>query len=318
MKRVLWIIVLAAAILAGHEAAKFKYEFTETLSLMDRDSEMDLGEVDVQKDKLASSEEITNILLVGADKREYWSEKGRSDSVMVATLDMKHKELKLTSLMRDMYVTIPGYENAKFNAAYSYGGISLLYQTIAENFGIKLDGYVIVDFAAFKEVVNTIGGVEIELTEEECEYLLQTYAGKNSSIDRLKPGTNKMNGTQALAYTRIRRIGPGDFGRTQRQRNVLNAVFKEAKGMSFKELKVLAEKILPCVTTDITNDEVLSYLMTVVMMGTTELEQFRIPLDDGYTQDRINGQAVLIVDWEKNRSALHKFIFEENNPLTNE
>lgn len=313
MKRVLWIIIFAAAILAGHETAKIKYQFTETLSLMDRGSEMDLGDVEIDDENLVSEDKIINILLVGADKREYWSQKGRSDSVMIATLDMKHKELKLTSLMRDMYVTIPGYENAKFNAAYSYGGISLLYQTIAENFGIKLDGYMIVDFAAFKNVINEIGGVSVDLTEAECNYLLQTYAGKKTSILDLKPGVNKMNGTQALAYTRIRQDAKGDFGRTQRQRNVLNAVFKEAKTMSISELKGLAKEVLPCVTSDLTNDEIVSYMMSVVMMGTTEIKQQRIPIDDGYTQDRINGQAVLVVDWEANRAALQNFIFESSN-----
>ncbi|MFA9462791.1 MAG: LCP family protein [Velocimicrobium sp.] len=313
MKRVLWIIVFAAAILVGHETAKMKYQLNETLSLMDRDSEMDLGEVDVKEDDLVSEDKIVNILLVGADKREYWSQKGRSDSVMIATLDTKHKELKLTSLMRDMYVTIPGYANAKFNAAYSYGGISLLYQTIAENFGIKLDGYVIVDFAAFKNVINTIGGVEINLTENECNYLLNTYSNKKTSILKLQPGLNMMNGTQALAYTRIRQDAKGDFGRTQRQRNVLNAVFKEAKSMSLTQLKGLAEDVLPCVVTDITNKEVISYLMSVIMMGTTDIEQLRVPIDNGYTQDRINGQAVLVVDWDVNRAALQKFIFESNN-----
>ena len=102
MKRVLWIIIFAAAILGGHEAAKMKYQITETLSLMDRDSEMDLSDVEVSDDNLLSQDKVVNILLVGADKREYWSQKGRSDSVMIATIDMKNKELKLTSLMRDM------------------------------------------------------------------------------------------------------------------------------------------------------------------------------------------------------------------------
>lgn len=313
MKRVLWIIILAATVFAGHAAAKLTYQLNDTLSLIDRETELDLDEVEVTGDNLASVDKIVNLLLVGADKRESWSEKGRSDSVMIATLDMKHKELKLTSLMRDMYVTIPGYENAKFNAAYSYGGISLLYQTIAENFGIKMDGYVIVDFAAFKDVINTIGGVEIELSEEECAYLLETYAEKKSSISKLKPGKNQMNGTQALAYTRIRQVGQGDFGRTQRQRNVLEAVFHEAKAMSFSELNNLAKEVFPCVKSDLTNDELLSYLMSVIMMGTTEIKQMRIPIDNGYTQDRINNQAVLIVDWELNRGELQKFIFESNN-----
>lgn len=313
MKRILWVLLFVVAAFTGHVAARVSYEVNQTLSLMDRDSEMDLSEVVVEEDKLLSEKQIVNILLIGADKREYWSEKGRSDSVMIATLDGKHKELKLTSLMRDMYVTIPGHDNAKFNAAYSYGGVSLVYQTIAENFGIKLDGYVIVDFAAFKNVINAIGGVEIELSDAECEYLLKTYANKKTSVNKLVPGINKMNGTQALAYSRIRQVGHDDFERTHRQRKVLEAIFKEAKGMSISELQNMAKEILPCVVTDITNEEVLSYMMSVVMMGTTEIQQMRIPVDDGYSQDRINNQAVLIVDWEKNRKALTDFIFESND-----
>lgn len=314
MKQVLWILVFGAALLAGHGVARVQYEITETLSLMDRESEMDLNDVEVGD--LASEDKIINILLVGADKRESWSQAGRSDSVMIATMDLKHKELKLTSLMRDMYVSIPGHGETRFNAAYSYGGVSLLYQTIAENFGIKLDGYAVVDFAAFKNVINTIGGVEVELTQAEYNYLITAYANKKTSVNKVKPGKNIMNGTQALAYTRIRQDNQGDFGRTQRQRNVLNAIFKEAKSMSLSELKNLAKEVLPCVVTDVTNEEVFSYLMSVIMMGTTEIQQLRIPVDNGYTQQRINNQAVLVLDWDMNKEALQNFIFQSNT-LTN-
>lgn len=312
MKRFLMVTLFLAAILCGYGVARVQYEIDATLNLMDRTSEMTLSEVNVDGKKLVSEDKIINILLVGADKRESWKEAGRSDSVMIATLDMKHKELKLTSLMRDMYVAIPGYEDTKFNAAYSYGGISLLYQTIAENFGIRLDGYVIVDFAAFKDVINTMGGVDIELTEAEYQYLVTAYAHNNNSVKKVKPGRNKLNGTQALAYTRIRQDAQGDFGRTQRQRNVLQAIFKEAKSMSISELKKLAESVLPNVVTDVSNNQIYSYMTAVIMMGTTEIKQMRIPVDNGYYQDRIHNQAVLVVDWEINREALRNFIFESN------
>lgn len=315
MKQVLWILVFGAALLAGHGVARVQYEITETLSLMDRESEMDLNDVEVGD--LASEDKIINILLVGADKRESWSQAGRSDSVMIATMDLKHKELKLTSLMRDMYVSIPGYGETRFNAAYSYGGVSLLYQTIAQNFGIKLDGYVVVDFKAFKEVINTIGGVEVELTDAEYKYLTTAYAHKKTSVNNVKPGKNIMNGTQALAYTRIRQDAHGDFGRTQRQRNVLQAIFKEAKTMSLTELKSLADQVLQQVATDVSNEEVISYLMSVFMMGTTEIQQLRIPVDNSYTQQRINNQAVLVLDFEMNKEAVHNFIFQSNT-LTNQ
>lgn len=311
MKKILWMFLFALAAFAGHEAAKLQYQVTETLNLLDRSSGIDLSDVEAGVD-LVSDDKIINILLVGADKREYWSEAGRSDSVMIATMDTRHKKLKLTSLMRDMYVTIPGHGETRFNAAYSYGGIELLYQTIAANFGIQMDGYVIVDFAAFKKVINSIGGVDVELTQAEYEYLMQKYAGKESITKGLVPGENRMNGSQALAYSRIRQDNQGDFGRTQRQRNIMSSVFKKAKSQSFGELKDLAAAVIPNnVVTDLTNQEIISYMMTVVTMGVTEFEQLRIPIDGAYTQQRINNQAVLVLDWDQNKRALNQFIFGE-------
>lgn len=301
------------SIVVGHFAGRVAYEYNHSLSLLNRESGVDLSDVDVNETNLVSENKIINILLVGADKRKAWKEAGRSDSVMIATMDLKHKQLKLTSLMRDMYVKIPGHGENRFNAAYSFGGVSLLYQTIAENFGIKLDGYVVVDFAAFKEVINTIGGVEIELTDAEYQYLVKAYANKDDSAKYVKPGLNLMNGNQALAYTRIRQDAKADFGRTQRQRNVLQSIFTKVKGMSIGELKDLMNKILPSIVTDLTNDEITSYLLSVVMMGTTKFEQMRIPVDNSFQDAKIRGMAVLVLDFQKNQEALRNFIFEDAN-----
>ena len=250
---------------------------------------------------------IINILLVGSDKRATWTQTGRSDSAMIATLDLKHKKLKLTSLMRDMYLTIPGYGENRFNAAYSFGGVSLMYETIASNFGIRLDGYAVVDFSAFKKVINTIGGVKITLTDEEHQYLTTAY--KRGSVLDLQPGTNVMNGEQALAYTRIRQDAQGDFGRTERQRKVLQAIFTEAKSMSLAELISLAEELMPYISTDLTNDQIMSYMQSVLMLGTTQIDQMRIPIDNSYEQRRINNMAVLVPDMETNVNALQDFIY---------
>lgn len=311
--RIIIGFMIVLSIVVGHFAGRVVYEYNHSLSLLNRESGIDLSDVDVDQSKLASENKIINILLVGADKRKAWKEAGRSDSVMIATLDLKHKQLKLTSLMRDMYVQIPGHGENRFNAAYSYGGITLLYQTIAENLGIKLDGYVVVDFAAFKQVINKIGGVEIELTDAEYQYLVKAYAKKNDSAKHVKPGLNLMNGEQALAYTRIRQDAKADFGRTQRQRNVLQSIFTKAKGMSIGELKDLANKLLPSIVTDLSNGEITSYLLSVIMMGTTEFEQLRIPVDNSFQNQKIRGMAVLVLDLQKNRDALQNFIFQEVN-----
>ncbi|BBF44016.1 cell envelope-related transcriptional attenuator [Lachnospiraceae bacterium KM106-2] len=282
-------------------------KLNNTLNIVTRDTVNDLSNVDLNDVDVVSDDQIINILLIGSDKRENWTQAGRSDSVMIATLDAKNKKLKLTSLMRDMYVDIPGYEKNRFNAAYSFGGVSLLYQTIATNFGIKLDGYVLVDFDAFKKVIKQLGGVKITLTDAEWKYLTTAY--KKGSVTKLKQGTNLMNGAQALAYTRIRQDKAGDFGRTQRQRVVLQSIFEKAKTLSLNESLELAREVLSYISTDLTNDEIYSYIKTVLLMGTTDIDQFRIPVDNSYQSQRISGMSVLIPDLEVNKQELQNFIF---------
>lgn len=310
MKRFLLVLAFLLAIIAGVGVARVQYEIDSTLNKIDRESAINLSDAVEKEDELTKDEKIVNILLIGADKRESWSESGRSDTVMIATLDMKHKQLKLTSLMRDMWVNIPGHGEHKFNAAYSYGGVSLLYQTIAENFGLKLDGYAVVDFKAFKDVINAMGGVEVELTQAEYDYLMEAYKRHPEVIKNLAPGKNKMSGNQALAYSRIRQVGRSDFRRTERQRAVIQAMFTRVKGMSIGEIKKLAEKMLPNIVTDLSNEQIYSYMFSVLMMGTTEIQQFRIPTDDAHTPEWIGKEQVLVIDLPANIAALNQFIFE--------
>lgn len=302
-----FIFLLLLSATTGFLLAEAKIRVYGVLDGLNRESGESLASVDLDNIDLVEDDRIINILLVGSDKRATWTQTGRSDSAMIATLDLKHKRLKLTSLMRDMYLTIPGYGENRFNAAYSFGGVSLMYETIASNFGIRLDGYAIVDFSAFKKVINTIGGVKITLTDEEYQYLTTAY--KKGSVLDLQPGTNIMNGTQALAYTRIRQDAQGDFGRTERQRKVLQAIFTEAKSMSLSELITLAEELMPCVSTDLTNDQIMYYMQSVLMLGTTEIDQMRIPVDNSYQQQRIDNMAVLVPDMETNVNALQDFIY---------
>ena len=307
LKRVGMIAMFLVAVLVGNTVGRWHSQVNQVLNQRNS-AEVDLEEVKIDESLLDSDSEIVNILLIGADKRESWSESGRSDSTMVATLDMKHKRLKLTSLMRDMYIEIPNHGTNKFNAAYSYGGVSLLYQTIAYNFDLKLDGYVLVDFSAFKHVIKKLGGVNIELTEAEANYLIKAY--KHGTETKVKPGMNKLNGAQALAYTRIRQDSQADFGRTARQRKVLQSIFTKIKTKSYSQLVELAKEIMPYITTDLTNEEIFSYMSSIVMMGTTELDQKRIPVDNSFSSERINNMAVLVPDLAVNKRELQEFIFE--------
>lgn len=314
-KNIGFVVMCMVAIVIGGMLGRVKAQMNEILNQRNQAS-IDLNEVTIDESTLDSDSEIVNLLLIGADKREDWSEEGRSDCVMVATIDKKHKRLKLTSLMRDMYVEIPNHGSAKFNAAYSYGGVSLLYQTIAYNFDLKLDGYVLVDFAAFIKAINKVGGVDVELTEAEAHYLQTAY--HHPPVTQVKVGMQTLNGKQALAYSRIRQDAAADFGRTARQRTVIQALFTKAKTKSYTQLVDLAGTVMPYITTDLSNEEIFGYMSDVIRMGTTTIDQKRIPVDNSYVQQRINTQCVLAPDLTVNKKELQDFIFRYKGEETPE
>lgn len=314
LKKILFIIALVLSTLGGCYVGKV----SESLDLMNRTSGDSLSNVDLGNIQVTEQTGVTNILLIGSDSRsELGSEKyGRSDTTMIATIDNNHKCLKLTSLMRDMNVDIPGYGKHKFNASYAYGGPELLYKTIAQNFGIRLDGYAEVDFQAFKDMVNEIGGVEVELTSEEAQYLNTTNYINGKKNRNVKAGWNTMNGAQALGYCRVRKVANingtnNDQGRTERQRMVMSAVFAKIKTMPMSKWQDVIDAILPNVTTDISNKEILNYATTVVMMGTTEVHPCQIPVEGHYTDGSSPTDGdILEIDLQENKDLLHEFIFD--------
>lgn len=328
--KVFLVLGLIFSVSIGSLAATVVHKSDSMLGLINYDSKDSLNGMDLSQYQLDKDTEVVNILLVGADKNLDEQDKAgaerRSDSMMIATLDIKHSKLKITSLMRDMYVEIPGYGSNKLNAAYSFGGIKLLYETIAENFGIKMDGYAEVNFDAFVNIIDQIGGIEATLTESEATNLNNTNYIKRKKYRNLKVGKQTLNGYQALGYCRIRHgkrqadghypgvytaSGKGDdYGRTERQRLTIQAILTKVKTMAPGDLLKLAEVVLPNVKTDVSKKEIYTYLMTVVQMGTTELHQYALPIEGGYTSQTINGQDCLVPDIEANKAALKKFIFK--------
>lgn len=258
-------------------------------------------------------QKVVNILLVGEEAINDGA-LGRSDSMMVATLNTVEKSIKLTSLMRDMYVTIPGYKNNKLNAAYHNGGGVLLAETIEQNFGIEIDGYVRVNFEAFEKIIDELGGVEITLTADEAHYLQTTnYISKKSNRNVVE-GKQILNGNQALGYCRVRyktasNGEANDFGRTYRQRTVLKAIFDKYKNQNVVNMVSIASEMLSYVKTNLTKAEIISYLTTAASFGTLELETFRVPLDNTYNGTKIDGKSVLVVDFDANKQALREFIY---------
>ena len=328
-KKIVFGILLTMSALAGFLVAKAQVTFFDSLDNVHRDYDTVLENVDLSGIHVNSDDDIINILVIGNDyrKEKNYSASGLTDTMIIATMDLKHGTLKTTSLMRDCYVEIPGHGYNKLNAANSFGGIELLYKTIATNFNIELDGYVEVGFSAFTEAVDAVGGVEVELTESEAQYLNTTNYIRKKKYRNVKVGKQTLNGAQALGYCRIRKKGTtvsglrDDYGRTWRQRTVINAVFDKVKSLPMTEWLNIANKLLKHVTTDLTNDKIISYVTDVVTMGTTKIYQLQIPINGYYRGSQSGefsvGSCLVMTDGTNstlsttaNAEALKQFVFD--------
>ena len=250
------------------------------------------------------TENIVNILLVGVDRRK--NEPTRSDTMILCTFNKTQGTITLTSFMRDMYLKIPGYKSNRINVSYVLGGMNLLNETISYNFGVEADGIVEIDFNQFQKLIDLLGGIELELTKREADYVNYECHGK------LKSGVQLLTGEEALSFARCRKVGgDGDFGRTNRQRIVLTKLLNEYKNKSLTELIGLMDDILPMVTTNMTKDEILGYVKDLFpMLATAELVSSRIPADGAYYGAKINGMSVLVPDIPENAEILRKTMEE--------
>ena len=243
--------------------------------------------------------DLVNILLIGQDARE-GENQARSDSMILCTYNKKTQTMTATSILRDLYLPIPGHGSNRINAAYSYGGASLLKKTIDQNFNVFIDGCVEVDFAHFAEIIDHLGGVDIELRQDEAEEL-----NRQTGSD-LTEGTHRLNGFQALTYSRIRKLDiDGDFSRTSRQRKVISALADSLRGSSMKELTDLIGKILPMLTTDLSRGQLLLYAVEIVPhLSEMSVTSQRIPADGTFTEEMVDGMSVLVADTAAQRKYL--------------
>lgn len=262
----------------------------------------------------AEDKDIYNILLVGCDSRKQGGA-GRSDVMILISINEDTEKIHMTSIMRDCYVSIPKRGNNRINAAYAFGGGSLLLDTIESNFAVSVDRYVAFDFYSFVDIVDSMGGIEIDVSQEEIPVL----NGYVKELNRLngrpedtylvtEAGSQLLNGTQALGYVRIRYVGNGDFERTERQRIVLGKLFEKAKTMNLLELNDLLNVFLPEIKTNLTQEEILSLAMKAVSYLNYELDSFRLPVDGSYNSMRVNGMSVLGIDLKENQEALVEYI----------
>lgn len=275
---------------------------------------------------------VTNFLLLGVDSRETGGN-GRSDTNMIVSINSKTKTIKIISLLRDTWVTIPGLDEdgdgvrdySKLNSAYFNGGFDLLASTIRENFRLEITQYAKVDFDAFRLAVDALGGVDVELTKEEALYIpLEEQPNPDWFADPptvpsigSEAGIYHLNGHQALAYCRIRKLySTSDFARQSNQRVVVSKLIEKAKGSSPTALLSMLEDVLPCVTTNIPRSELREYALGVLEYAGYSIEM-DYSLPDIHKSDWSNktlsgkGEGLWLEDPAQTVLELHKYIYEE-------
>lgn len=261
----------------------------------------------ISSSELEHSADVMNVLIIGLDDDEGTGQ-SRSDSMMLVSLDSKNKQIKLTSFLRDMWVEIPDYTTAKLNAACSHGGPELVIDTIEYNFKIDIDNYVVIDFDIFVDIVNELGGIDVDVSEAEADAM-----AKFNCI--VTPGENvHLDGEQTLWYARIRKCD-SDFQRTERQREVVSLLFEKLKTKNVSELYKLGLNVLQKVQTGFTKDDVKNIILDVKNRNTIltylsyDISQMSVPADGTWYDATRKGQMVLEVDLDKNTQILKEFIY---------
>lgn len=277
---------------------------------------------------LQDSKEL-NIMLFGEDNAK-GDEHGRSDTMIMLTIDNNHKKVKLTSFQRDTYVYIPGYGYNKLNASYNFGGAKLSIQTIEANFGVKVDRYAVVDFDSFIKIIDTLGGIDIELTQDEIDYInYQLYKNKQSDTPTTitdSPGIVHLTGQEALWYARNRGLSTDeeaigidgdDWDRTSRQRKLLETIFTSMKNADLGQIVSIVTSVGPLVTTNLKKDEITALASHALTYLKYNVEQYYVPetglwyYDDNTLINGSYSSTIKISDLDAQRMAFAKFIFED-------
>lgn len=232
---------------------------------------------------------MVNILLIGQDSS---SDVSRSDTIILCTFQPEAKRITMTSFLRDLYVKIPGWQNNRLNASYAHGGRELLQETLMENFGIYVDGCIEADFSHFSQIIDALGGVTIDLRQDEAAVINKVAAGN------LTEGTHLLNGDQALAYSRIRNLdSDGDFSRTERQRTLLFSLMDRYKDAGLLTILSAVTDTLPMISTDLSKKEILLLAVRLFpLLDSPDVTDQRVPADGNYSYETVRNMNVIIAD----------------------
>ncbi len=309
-KFVIALLVLVILIPAG----AFGYLYFKLNTMYDNSTDLK----SLNDTKYKEVDGITNILLVGTDGRTL-EESSRSDSMMILTIDNKNKSLKLTSLARDTYVNIPGHGEQKLTHAYAYGGINLLVETIEDNFKLDIQNYAIVNFFSFMDIIDTLGGVVVDVKPNELnelnKFITECYKfDKNpnkGSVEYINnSGTQKLNGYQALSYGRIRK-NDSALERDRRQRAIIQGIIDGIKNLPLTKYPELVNSILPYIKTNMKPTTILSLGATALTIGDFNIKSLEFPIEK-YSTGGIYKNAGWVWRYDENKCLpiLHNFIFD--------
>ncbi len=261
---------------------------------------------------------MRNILLLGVDSRTS-SFSGRTDTMILLSVDIEGNLIKMTSFLRDTYVSIPGYKNNRLNAAYVYGGFDLLAATFEENFGIRPDAYVIVNLSGLTRVIDELGGVYVDVDSKKLDRINAVIYWYNKQVLNLsnlrdgyltKGGLQKLTGKQAEAWARYR-YSESDMQRAERQRQLISIIFEQICTMSLSELVSFAMDNIDLVKTNLGISDIISLAPAVLALRDAEIRELQIPISGGYKSQTISGMSVLVPDRQKNADALAEFLKEK-------
>ena len=256
---------------------------------------------------------VSNFLLFGIE--EIFNAKN-ADTIMIASVNTKDSTIKLTSLLRDSYIDVEGYNPNKLNAFFSLGGAKTFVHVIEDKYRIKIDGYAYINFESFEKIIDYLGGIAIELGEKEAKYLNNKNYISNPANRNVIPGWNDLNGNQALGYCRIRLVetmggANDDYGRTLRQRRVIKAVFNKYKSKGLLDLLRISKNILGYVKTNVTQEQIEKTLEDIIENKITKMETMRLPVNGAYEAPTkyLGIGYPLVYDWDENIIQLYQFIY---------
>lgn len=265
-----------------------------------KDSEIPAANVTTELPNLNRSVAgITNIALYGIDAPEGIF--GRSDTIMILTVDTVHDKIKLTSIVRDAYVYIPGKGMDKITHAYAYGGAQLALRTLNANFQLGIKDFITVNFTTMPKVIDIIGGITLSVTDKE--------ASRISGIDRA--GTYTFSGSQALAFARLRSID-NDFERSRRQRDVMNAVFSKMLSISAGSYPRIMGQIFPLLRTSLNSGEMIRLAGSAASNGIRKVEQMRFPQASVSSGQRINNRYYYVFDRSQTLLNIHNYLYNDS------